>query len=393
MFEFKISSKDNKSRARRGTLKTPSGKIDTPCFVPVATKGALKGPAFKKVASFGAQIFMVNTFHFFCNDRYKEVSRAGGLHSFMSEGYPLMTDSGGFQVFSLGSGWEYGVGKLASGGNTGKKKKNNMVSIDDDGVSFFSPYNGNLLRMNPEISIKVQEKLGADIIFAFDECTSPLDSYEYTKESLYRTNKWAIRCINSFKGKNQAMLGIIQGGPYKDLRKESAKFIGSLPFFGFGIGGSFGGSFGDSKPSMHSVLDEVIPLLPELKPRHLLGIGEPDDILESVERGIDLFDCVIPTRWARHGAAITSKGRVNLRAAKFLKKKSPIDKDCGCPVCQSYSLSYIHHLLREKEIYGMILLAEHNLFWIQNLMKEIRISIKEGSFQEFKKKILKKYSS
>ncbi len=393
MFEFKISSKDKKSRARCGVLKTPNGKIDTPSFVPVATKGALKGPAFKKVASFGAQIFMVNTFHFFCNDRYKEVYKAGGLHNFISEGYPLMTDSGGFQVFSLGSGWEYGVGKLASGDNVGNKKKNSMVSIDDDGVSFSSPYNGNRLRMNPEISIKVQEKLGADIIFAFDECTSPLDSHDYTKQSLERTNNWAIRCINAFKGNDQVMLGIVQGGPYKDLRKESAKFIGNLPFFGFGIGGSFGGSFGDSKPSMHAVLDEAIPLLPESKPRHLLGIGEPDDIFESVERGIDLFDCVIPTRWARHGAAVTSKGRVNLRAAKFLNKKGPIDRDCGCYVCQNYSLSYIHHLLREKEIYGMILLAEHNLFWIQNLMKEIRDSIKRGDFQEFKKKALRKYSS
>lgn len=391
MFQFKILTKDQKTKARSGILKTSRGNIQTPCFVPVATKGAIKGPSFEKIHSFGSDIFMINTFHFFCNNRFDQVTKFKGLHNFIGENYPLMTDSGGFQVFSLGSGWEYGVGKLALVNKNNNIIKKNKVIIDNDGVSFVSPYNGNKLRMTPEISIKVQEKLGADIIFSFDECTSPLDSYEYTKNSLTRTHNWAKRCIKSFKGNNQVMMGVVQGGPYNDLRKESAQFIGSLPFFGFGIGGSFGGSFGDSKTNMHKIINEVISILPDKKPRHLLGIGEPDDILESVERGIDFFDCVVPTRWARHGTAITYKGRINLRNAKFLNEKKPIDNDCICPICQKYSSAYIHHLLREKEIYGAVLLSEHNLFWILNFMKEIRKAIEENRFSDFKKKTLKKY--
>ncbi len=392
MFCFKITKKDRSSAARIGVLSTPHGKISTPAFVPVATKGALKGMDIDNAISSGSQIFMMNTFHFFCNERYKDVSRFGGLHKFIDRDIPIMTDSGGFQVFSLGSGWGQGVGKLSKTGTTQVAKKNKVL-IDNDGATFSSPYDGRKLRMTPEISIKVQEALGADIIFAFDECTSPLDSREYTKESLKRTHDWAKRCIKAFKGKNQVMLGVVQGGPYPELRKESAEFIGSLPFFGFGIGGSFGGSYGDSKKSMHSILEETIPLLPSSKPRHLLGIGEPDDIFESVERGIDLFDCVIPVRWARHGMAMTSKGRINMKAIKLLKEKRPIDNLCSCRVCQSHSTAYVSHLLREKELYGISLLAEHNIFWILKLMEEIRESIKKGDFAKLKKAKLKKWIS
>ena len=303
-----------------------------------------------------------------------------------------MTDSGGFQIFSLGSGWEQGTGKVV----TGKKrefslKKKNNVKITNKGVIFKSPYNGDEMEMTPEISIKVQEKLGADIVFAFDECTSPFDSYQYHKKSLQRTNEWALRSLKAFKNKNQAMFGIVQGGKYENLRKKSAQFIGSLSFFGIGIGGSFGESYGDSKNTVSRVLEWTIPFLPESKPRHLLGIGEPDDILEAIERGIDSFDCVIPTRWARHGTAITSQGRFNLKSAKFLKSKNPIDKKCLCPVCLKHSSSYVSHLLREKEIYGVMLLTEHNLFWILNFMKEIRKAIQNDSFESFKKQFLKTY--
>ncbi len=390
MFDFKIIKKDTKSRARLGIVETPRGKIKTPSFVPVATKGALKGASFEKIGKIGADIFMVNTFHFFCNQRYKDVARFGGLNNFLNTKYPIMTDSGGFQVFSLGSGWEYGVGKVAKKKESYQKKEG-KVKINDDGVIFASPYNGDRLEMNPEISIKVQEKLGADIIFAFDECTSPFDSYEYHKISLERTSNWAIRSLKSFKSKNQAMMGIIQGGKYEDLRKKSAEFTASLPFFGFGIGGSFGESFGDSKAGISQVLEWVNPLLPDSKPRHLLGIGEPDDILEAVERGVDLFDCVIPTRWARHGTAMTNKGRMNLKSAKFLKIKKPVDSKCLCPVCKNYSASYLCHLLREKEVYGIMLLTEHNLYWILNFIKEIREAIKKDQFLKFKKDFLLKY--
>ena len=387
MFEFNIIKKSETSSARTAVFLTPHGKIETPAFVPVATKGALKGTDFDCAINSGSQIFMMNTFHFFCNGRYKDVARLGGLHRFIGCEVPIMTDSGGFQVFSLGSGWEQGVGKLTKNGATktfGKSK----VLIDDDGVIFTSPVDGSKLRMTPEISIEVQEALGADIIFAFDECTSPLVDYEYTKRSLERTHNWASRCIKVFKGEGQVIFGIVQGGPYPELRRESAKVIGDLPFFGFGIGGSFGGSYGDSKKSMHTILEETLPLLPETKPRHLLGIGEMDDILEAVDRGIDLFDCVIPIRWARHGVAMTDKGRINMKQAKFLKNEGMIDENCECRVCQNYSSAYICHLLRESEIYGISLLAEHNLSWILNLMKDIRFSINEGSFTKFKAKKL-----
>jgi len=394
MFHFKKTKKSKKTNARVGIIETPRGRIKTPCFMPVATKGALKGASFEEINGFGADIFMVNTFHFFCNERYRDVSRFKGLHNFLNIKYPLITDSGGFQVFSLGSGWDQGTGKImtakSNNSHSGLKKINN-VKITEKGVIFKSPYNGDKLEMTPEISIKIQEKLGADIIFAFDECTSPFDSYEYHQESLDRTHRWAKRSLDVFKKNNQEMFGIIQGGKFKDLREKSAKFIGSLPFFGFGIGGSFGESFGDSKAGVSQVLDWTIPLLPDLKPRHLLGIGEPDDILESVERGIDSFDCVIPTRWARHGTAMTWKGRANLKSLKFLKSKNPIDKNCFCPVCLNYSASYISHLLKEKEIYGIMLLTKHNLYWILNFMKAIRNSIKNDSFELFKKSFLKQY--
>ncbi len=388
-FSFKVVKKDKKSWARKGIISTPRGKIKTPSFVPVATKGALKGASFEDVSKMGANLFIINTFHFFCNERYNDVSRFGGLHNFLNIKYPLMTDSGGFQVFSLGSGWEYGVGKVAK--DSGSRKKESNVKISDEGVVFTSPYNGDKLKMTPEISIKVQEKLGADIIFAFDECTSPLDSYDYHKTSLERTNNWARRCLESFKARNQVMMGIVQGGKYEDLRKKSAQLIASLPFFGFAIGGSFGESFGDSKTGISQVLDWTSPILPESKPRHLLGIGEPDDILEAVERGIDLFDCVIPTRWARHGTALTKKGRANLKSLKFSKSKKPIDNECLCPVCQKYSSAYIAHLIKEKEIYGVMLLTQHNLFWILNFMEEIRRAIERDEFLKFKKAFLGRY--
>lgn len=337
---------------------------------------------------------MVNTFHFFHNDRYKTVKKFKGLHNFLHINSPIMTDSGGFQVFSLGFGQEQGVGKIASifpeenreKSESMRTKGKNLVRISEDKVVFKSPHDGRALVFTPELSIKIQQMLGADIIFSFDECTSPLAGHEYTKESLARTHRWALRSLKVFQGKDQVMLGIVQGGSYKDLRKESAKFIGKLPFFGFGIGGSLG----KSKKDMHRVLEWTLPLLPEKKPRHLLGIGEVDDILEAVERGIDLFDCVIPTRWARHGSAMTSQGRIDFRNAKFLKEKGAIDKSCPCHVCAHYASAYISHLLREKEIFGIMLLAEHNVAWILGLMKRIRDSIRQNNFLKFKHRVLGK---
>lgn len=399
MFHFSVLKKDKNSKARLGILKTPHGIIHTPNLAIVATKGAIRGLDFGTAKKFGAEIFMINTFHLFLKEKFKIIEKFGGLHKFLNINYPLMTDSGGFQVFSLGFGMEHGVGKVAdifpeenvnsiNQVNLNKLKKNykNLVKIYEDGVEFISPYDGKKLFLSPEISIKVQKVLGADIIFAFDECTSPLHDYEYTKKAMKRTHRWAIKCIDTFgKSKNQVLLGIIQGGEYEDLRKESVKFISSLPFFGFGIGGSLG----KSKNDIIKVLKWTIPYLDEKKLRHLLGIGEIDDIFNAIEHGIDLFDCVIPTRWARHGGGFTFKGRINLKASKYLTDKKAIDPLCTCDVCQKYSRSYICHLLREKEIYGIMLLTRHNIFWIMNLFKEIRKVIKENRFLEYKKKILK----
>jgi queuine/archaeosine tRNA-ribosyltransferase len=344
---------------------------------------------------------------------------------------------------------EHGVGKIANifpletniYVNPRSNPRKSAVKIFEDGVEFVSPYNGKKLFLSPELSIKIQKILKADIIFAFDECTSPLSSYEYTKQAMQRTHRWALRCLKEFyktrmnadsnadkrrynfstrihtdsiyqnnrpnklpessnrifnqnsgnnlnlhrSASNQVMFGIVQGGEYEDLRKESAKFINSLPFFGFGIGGSLG----KSKKDIIKVLKWTIPLLDENKPKHLLGIGEIDDIFNSIEQGIDLFDCVIPTRWARHGAGFTFKGRINLKSSKYLKDKKPIDLKCLCNVCKNFSRSYINHLLKEKEVYGIMLLTEHNIFWILNLFKKIRKAIKENKLLYLKRKILK----
>jgi queuine tRNA-ribosyltransferase len=382
MFKFEIKKRFGK--ARTGVLTTPHGQIRTPGFVPVATRGALKGASFEMIGSFGADIFMVNTFHFYCKEEHKTVKKMGGLHKFLNTDYSLMTDSGGFQVFSLGAGYGQKTGKLPHKEvvkkNCKEKIKRKMVKIEEDGVVFNSPFDGSRIKITPESSVKAQEDLGADLIFAFDECTSPLASYEYQKESLLKTHRWAQQSLESLKNDNQRMMGIVQGGRFEDLRKESARFVSSLPFFGFGIGGSFGESFGDSKENMYSILDILEEELPDEKPRHLLGIGEPEDLIEASLRGVDLFDCVIPTRFARHGTALTSKGRVNIKNASYKEDKKVLDSDCDCRVCKNYSKSYLCHLARKKEIYGIILLTEHNLYFILNLMEKIREAIVKNDF-------------
>ncbi len=380
MFKFEIKKKLEKARV--GVLKTPHGEIKTPAFVPVATGGALKGASFKDIKSIGADIFMANTFHFFCKGEHKIVKKMGGLHKFLNIKYPLMTDSGGFQVFSLGAGYEQKTGKLLKEKEEKtffKKEKKSMAKIYEDKVVFKSPFDGSDIKITPESSIKAQENLGADIIFAFDECTSPLASYEYQKKSLSKTNRWAEISLSSLKNENQRMMGIVQGGRFEDLRIESAKFVSSLPFFCFGIGGSFGGSYGDSKSNMYSILEILSDNLPEEKPRHLLGIGEPEDIIESALRGVDLFDCVIPTRFARHGTALALEGRINIKSSRYRDDKSSLDKKCDCYVCLNYKKSYLHHLVKRKEIYGIILLTYHNLYFILKMMEEIRASIEKGN--------------
>lgn len=376
MIGFKIEYKSKKSNARIGVLKTPHGEIETPAFVGVATQAVVKTLTSEAVKRAKSQILISNTFHLHLKPGENILKKAGGIHKFMNWDRPLMTDSGGFQVFSLGFGRDHGVGKILKEKSnlkikSGKKPKN--VKITDDGVFFRSPKDGQKLFIGPKESIQIQEAIGADIMFAFDECTSPIADYFYTKKSLEKTHKWAQICLDS-KKTNQALYGIVQGGKFDELRTESAKFIGSLPFDGFGIGGEFG----DEKRTMTDMLDTTLPHLPESKPRHLLGIGHLEDILPVMTNAIDTFDCIVPTHYARHGIAFTSKGRLDMRKSVFLTDQKRLDDKCECSTCLNYTRSYITHLFRAEEITALGLLTFHNLHFFNTYVENLRKKIKEG---------------
>jgi len=378
MIEFKILKESKISRARLGMLKTSHGAVETPCLVPVATQAAIKTLTSEEAGQTQSQILIANTFHLHLKPGEEIVKSAGGLHKFMNWPKPLMTDSGGFQVFSLGFGRDFGTGKILKGKPNSSIKKGQqpkLLKITGDGVFFASPLNGEKIFLGPKESIKIQEALGADIIFAFDECTSPMADYDYTKKSLLKTHRWAEICLRSKKSK-QALFGIVQGGKFKDLRKESAQFIGSLPFDGFGIGGEFG----NNKKIMVEMIDWVIRELPEQKPRHLLGIGRLEDIAKIIKAGVDTFDCIVPTRFARHGAAFASEGRLDFSKTKFLKDKNPLDKKCSCFVCRDYRRNYLAHLFRANEITALRLLTFHNLYFFNSEIAKIREKIKKGKF-------------
>ncbi len=382
--KFHISKKSKISNARLGFIETEHGVVETPCLVTVATQATVKTLTSEEVQKAGSQILIANTFHLHIKPGEQFLKKAGGIHQFMNWKRPLMTDSGGFQVFSLGFGRDHGVGKILKGQKDlqieyGHQPKN--IKITQDGVYFNSPVDGRRLFIGPKESIKIQESIGADIIFAFDECTSPVANHEYTKKSLEKTHKWAQVCLKvhaaSAKGSGgprQALFGIVQGGKFKDLRIESAKFIGSLPFDGFGIGGEFG----DDKTKMPKMLDWVIQELPEKKPRHLLGIGHLDDMEKIIKAGVDTFDCTAPTHYARRGVAFTSEGRLNMRQQKFLKKREPLDKNCVCEVCLNYKKDYICHLLRAGEITALRLITFHNLHYFNQYVANIRGKIRKG---------------
>ena len=379
--QFRISKKSKKSNARIGFLETENGVVETPCLVTVATQAVVKTLTSDEVEKAKSQMLICNTFHLHLKPGEKIVEKSGGLHEFMNWKKPLMTDSAGFQVFSLGFGHDYGMGKIlsaqggpASGGKViqvGTQPK--KIKITEDGVNFRSPVDGAELFLGPKESIKIQEKLGADIIFNFDECTSPIADYEYTKKSLEKTHKWAKVCLK-VKKSDQALFGIVQGGKFKDLRQKSAKFIGGLDFDGFGIGGEFG----DDKKIMTNMIKWVIDELPERKPRHLLGIGYLEDMEKIIKAGVDTFDCTVPTHYARHGIAFTSQGKLDLNKAQFLTNREPLDKDCLCFVCQNYKKNYICHLLKAKEITGLKLLTFHNLYYFNTFVEKIREDIKNG---------------
>jgi len=395
---FKILKKSKISRARLGFLETKHGVVETPCFVPVATQAVVKTLDSKEVEETKSQILIANTFHLHLKPALsrrslgeggeKIIAHAGGLHNFMNWKKPLMTDSGGYQVFSLGFGKDFNIPKiLKSRINTDNKtdlrgkeefiikegSQPQKIKINDDGVIFRSPIDGRELFIGPKESIKIQQKLGADIIFSFDECPPPLADLSYLKKSLAKTHKWAKVCLNTKKS-DQALFGIVQGSRYKDLRVESAKFIGALDFDGFGIGGEFG----NNKKEMAEMVGWVVDELPEKKPRHLLGVGYLEDMESIIKAGVDTFDCTVPTHYARRGIAFTSEGKLNLKQTKFLKKREPLDKNCVCNVCLNYKKDYICHLLKAGEITGMKLLTFHNLFYFNTFVEEIRNRIKKN---------------
>ncbi|MCX6702862.1 MAG: tRNA guanosine(34) transglycosylase Tgt [Candidatus Wolfebacteria bacterium] len=384
--EFKILKKSKKSRARLGLLKTPHGVVETPALVVVATQAAVKALTFEEVKKTKTQILISNAYHLHLRPGEKMVEKSGGLHKFMNWDKPLMTDSGGYQVFSLGFGADYKMGKII----TEVRSKNQELSIKlghqpkslkitKDGVRFRSYVDGQEIFMTPKESMKIQKALGGDIIFAFDECTPPIADYDYTKKSMETTHRWAKECLAAFRNKEvrnknnrQALYGIVQGGKFKDLRVESAKFIGSLPFDGFGIGGELG----FNKKTMFKMLDWVMEVLPEGKPRHLLGNGHLEDMEKIFKSGVDTVDCIVPTHYARHGIAFTSQGRLDLNKKELLNDKKPVDKNCDCYVCQTYSRSYLSHLFRAREIAPLSLLTFHNLYFFNSFVEKIRERIK-----------------
>jgi queuine tRNA-ribosyltransferase/7-cyano-7-deazaguanine tRNA-ribosyltransferase len=361
--------------------------------MPVGTLATVKSLTPDDLRELGAELVLANTYHLYLRPGPDLVASLGGLHNFMAWPRPILTDSGGYQVFSLGFALEHGVGKLAKTfpGEEARAPRQplraRLTRIDEAGVTFTSHVDGSTHRLTPERSIEIQEKLGADIILAFDECTSPLSSYEYTREATERTHRWAVRCLDAKRHADQALFGIVQGGEYRDLREASARFVGGLPFPGFAIGGSLG----KSKEDMHRILEWVAPLLPEDRPRHLLGIGEPDDLFECVERGVDMFDCVGPTRLGRHGVLYTPDGRLSIRNATYKTDPLPPDPECDCYTCRHFSRAYLRHLFVAEELLGYRLATIHNLRFVLSLLRRIRASICDGSFAELKASILARY--
>jgi queuine tRNA-ribosyltransferase/7-cyano-7-deazaguanine tRNA-ribosyltransferase len=390
MIEFSVLKKSKKSAARLGVLKTPHGEVMTPAIVPVATLAAVKALRSDEIAATGTQLLISNTYHLHLQPGEKIVKAAGGINKFMNWQKPSMTDSGGFQVFSLGFGRDLGVGKNSIKYYPGKLEKAiekghqpNHVRMTEDGVHFRSPLTGEELFLSPETSIAIQQQIGADIMFAFDECPPPGATHEYMKQSLARTHRWAKRSLTARTSK-QALYGIVQGADFEDLRKEGAKFITRQDFDGFAIGGDIG----ESKDESKKILKWVLPLLDQKLPRHLLGIGHPEDIELIIKGGVDTFDCTVPTHYARRGIAFVNKksaprgsaheGRVDFNKAALLKDKGPIDPTCECVVCQKYQRAYIAHLIRANEITGGALLTFHNLFFFNTYVAKMREKIAKG---------------
>jgi queuine tRNA-ribosyltransferase len=355
-FSFQVDARQE--RARAGKFFTPHGVLETPVFAPVGTQATVKSLTPDQLTELNASLVLANTYHLHLRPGDELVKEMDGLHNFMSWPGPILTDSGGFQVFSLA--------------------KNRR--IDQDGVTFRSHIDGSQQRLDPEKSILIQENLGADIIMAFDECSDPYEK-DYVREAMVRTHHWAERCQRAKKRSDQALFGIVQGGIFEDLREESAEFVASLDFPGNAIGGL---SVGETKTEMHTILELVDRVLPEDKPRYLMGVGTPEDLVSGISRGVDIFDCVLPTRLARHNTAMTRYGdRLNILNAQYAKDEQPIDQACTCYCCQNFSRAYLRHLAISKEMLAATLLSIHNLHTMIKLAQDIRQSILDGEFEEF----------
>jgi len=357
---FRLIKKNNDSYSRAGELMTPHGTVSTPVFLPVASRGTVKTLTPDEIKNIGIQMVLANTYHLYLQPGIEVVTRMGGLHKFMGWDRPILTDSGGYQVFSLAG----------------------LRRISDEGVTFRSHIDGSEHRFTPELAVQYQEYLGADIIMVLDECPAHNADREQIEAATERTHRWAERCLKVKQSPDSSLYAIVQGGPYVDLRQKSAEYLRSMDFPGYAIGGL---SLGEPKETTLRMLDATLPLLPEGKPRYLMGVGSPEDIVEGVARGIDIFDCALPTRVARNGALFTPTGRINIRNAAFKQMTGPVDDECDCYTCRTFSAAYLHHLFNARELLVYRLTTIHNLAFISRMMQQIRKAILGGSFEVFRK--------
>lgn len=370
-FSFSLFKQDHD--ARRGRLSTPHGDIETPIFMPVGTAGSVKALAPQDLLEAKAEIILGNTYHLMLRPGAERLERLGGLHRFMAWNKSILTDSGGFQVFSLQSG-------IARGTSSNTEPPTPLVAIDDDGVTFKSHLDGSLYRVTPEESMRIQMCIGSDIVMAFDQCPSADSSRDQMRLAMNRTTNWLHRCQKSMTREESRLFGIIQGGVHEDLRQEHAAEICSFPLFGFAVGGL---SVGEEKDEMLHALEITTRVMPKEKPRYLMGVGTPDDLIDGVARGIDMFDCVMPTRNARNGTLFTARGRLSIKKAEHAEDVNPVDPTCACYTCQNFSRAYLRHLFQSRELLFFRLASLHNVTYYLRLMQEIRTAIQENRFSVF----------
>lgn len=366
MLHFTVTCQDNETSARLGRLKLTHGEVETPIFMPVGTQATVKTLTPEELGDIGAGIILSNTYHLYLRPGEDLIEKAGGLHKFMNWKGNILTDSGGFQVFSLSK----------------------LRKITDEGVEFRSHIDGSRHFLTPERVMEIEQRLGADIAMCFDECAPYPCSYEEALNSVERTSNWAGRCREAHKREDQALFGIIQGNVFPDLREKSARYLVAMDFPGYAIGGL---SVGEPKEKMYEILEITHQLLPRDKPRYLMGVGEPEDLVEGVKRGVDMFDCVLPTRLARHGTAYTHQGKITVRNAAYAEDFSPIDNKCDCYVCKNYTRAYLRHLIKAEEILAARLLSYHNIYFLVRLMENIRSAIRKGDFASFYHKFFQQY--